>query len=76
MHQCWRLDEPTKFYAIKSIYKLDIKKSKRTMKAILNEIDIMRDTDHPSIIKVHEVYESNSYIHMITDYYDGGELFE
>ena len=70
------MDEPTKFYAIKSIYKLDIKKSKRTMKAILNEVDIMRDTDHPNIIKIHEVYESNRYVYMITDYYDGGELYE
>lgn len=76
MHQCWKLSDPTRIFAIKTIYKLDIKKSNRTIKAVINEVDIMRDCDHPHIIKLHEVYESTKFIFLILDYLDGGELFE
>lgn len=36
----------------------------------------MRNLDHPSIIKLYEVYESNKYIHLLCPLLDGGELFE
>jgi calcium/calmodulin-dependent protein kinase I len=32
--------------------------------------------DHPNIIKLHEVYESSKYIHLLCPYLEGGELFE
>jgi serine/threonine protein kinase len=40
------------------------------------EIDILRTLKHPFIIQLHEVYESNKYIHLVLSYLDGGELFE
>lgn len=42
----------------------------------MNELDILRDTKHPGILKLHEVYESSKFIFLILDYLDGGELFE
>jgi serine/threonine protein kinase len=32
--------------------------------------------DHPNIIKLFEVYESNKYIHLLCPFLEGGELFE
>ena len=43
---------------------------------MLLEIDILRKLKHPFIIGLHEVYESNKYIHLVLSYLDGGELFE
>ena len=76
MHKCSRIGDPSKVYAIKSIDKIKIKRSRRSIQAVLNEIDIMREMDHPNIIKLHEVYESPKYIYMLLDYIDGGELFK
>lgn len=32
--------------------------------------------DHPHIIKLHEIYQDNSNIYMITEFLQGGELFD
>jgi serine/threonine protein kinase len=39
------------------------------------EIDILKSLDHPHVIKLYEVYESEFYVHLIMDYLKGGELF-
>ena len=40
------------------------------------EIDILRKLEHPSIIGLHEVYESEKYIHLVMPKLYGGELLE
>ena len=55
---------------------MQVKKSNRSIQALMNEMDILRDTEHPNIMKLHEVYESSKFIFLILDYLDGGELFE
>lgn len=42
----------------------------------MNEIWILRHLNHPNIIKLYEVYESDRYIHLVLEYLKGGELFE
>lgn len=32
--------------------------------------------DHPSIIKLYEVYESDNYIYLVQNVLKGGELFD
>ena len=32
--------------------------------------------DHPAIIKMYEVYESEFYVHLVMEYLKGGELFQ
>ena len=63
-------------YALKSVEKNLIRKSKRNANSILFEIDVLRSVDHPNIIKIFEVYESDKYIHLVFEYLEGGELFE
>jgi serine/threonine protein kinase len=77
VHSCSRKDDPTNTkFALKTIEKSGIKECKRNIQSVLQEIDIMRELDHPGVIKLYEVYESTKYIHLVLDYLDGGELFE
>ena len=36
----------------------------------------MRTLDHENVLKLHEVYESGKYIHLVLEFLSGGELLE
>ena len=42
----------------------------------MNEIKILKEIDHPNIIKIIEYYESKRSLYIVTEYLDGGELFD
>ena len=42
---------------------------------ILNEINILKQIDHPNVVKIFEVYNSEDAYYLITEYCEGGELF-
>lgn len=44
--------------------------------SIMNEIKILRASDHPNIIKIIEYYESKRSLYLVTEYLEGGELFD
>ena len=44
--------------------------------AIFEEVKILRDIDHPHIMKVYEYYQNSSYIYIISEFLAGGELFD
>ena len=59
-------------YACKKVTKvnlIDLEKFK-------NEISIMSKADHPNIIKLYEIYESNRSLYLIMQLCKGGELFK
>jgi calcium-dependent protein kinase len=64
---------PSKKLAIKSIFRDQIEEN---IHLIELEHDIMRDVDHPNIIKIHETYMDKNYFHFVMEYCDGGDLFE
>ena len=41
-----------------------------------NEIDILKQVDHPNIVKLHDVYEDEKYFFLIMELMTGGELFD
>jgi serine/threonine protein kinase len=43
---------------------------------ILNEISIIKELDHPNILKVHEAYQDEFCLYIVTELINGGELFE
>jgi len=54
-----------------------IEKSKYKSRELLaREISILQQTDHSGIMKLIDVCEDEHYIHIITEKYDGGELFD
>jgi len=40
------------------------------------EIDILKNLDHPNIVKLYEIYETKSKIFLVTELCDGCELFD
>ena len=43
---------------------------------LLNEVKNLRDLDHPNILKMYEFFEDSKRFFLITDKYEGGELFD
>lgn len=46
------------------------------LKSLGNEIQIMRTLDHPHVIKLYEIYQDHQNIFIITEFLEGGELFD
>lgn len=63
----------TEKYALKSIQLRLVEK--KYLEELRNEIDILRDLDHPNIVKAYEVYESKSNIYIVMEYCSGGDLY-
>lgn len=63
----------SKQYAIKVIDKRAVKGKEPFL---ANEIFVLKQLDHPNIIKFHEVYQSELYFYICMDYCQGGELVE
>ena len=64
---------PPNYYAIKSIPKSKINQD---LKMLKRELGLLLMTDHPNIIKFHEVYEDDKFLHIVMQYCSGGELFD
>ena len=39
-----------------------------------NEIDILKQVDHPNIVKLHDVYEDEKYFFLVMELMMGGEV--
>lgn len=59
-------------YAVKSIEKCKIGR----LDHLQREIELLRAINHESIIKLVDVFEDNEHVHIVTDKYTGGELFD
>ncbi len=45
-------------------------------KLLFNEINNLKDLDHPNILKMYEFFEDEKRYYIITDVCKGGELFD
>lgn len=59
--------------AVKIIGKNNIEYSDLEM--IKNEIEILKVCQHPHILKLYDVFENSQFIYLITEYLEGGDLF-
>lgn len=59
--------------AIKTIVK---KKLAATLDPLKDEIKTLASLDHPNIVKYYETYESPTYLYLVMEYCQGGELFK
>jgi serine/threonine protein kinase len=69
----YHYSNPNKKLAIKSVFRDAIEEH---IQLIELEHDIMRDLDHPNIIKIHETYMDQYYFHFVMEYSEGGDLFD
>ncbi|CAD8141750.1 unnamed protein product [Paramecium pentaurelia] len=60
--------------AMKLILKSKLKKEDQ--EKLLEETNILMDIDHPNIVKLYEMYQDDNSYYLISEYCDGGELFE
>lgn len=42
----------------------------------MNEVEIMKQIDHPHIVKIYEYFETEHHIFIVMELLEGGELFE
>ena len=61
-----------KLYACKKLSKLNIK----NLQKLQNEIEVLMKMDHPNIVKLYEVFESQNSLYLIMEECCGGELFD
>jgi len=59
-------------YAVKTIEKSKV----GSLHHIQQEIQLLRSIDHPGIMKMIDCYEDADYVHIVTEKYTGGELFD
>ena len=59
--------------AIKTVYKASI--TSEEADRMFYEFNIIKNLDHPNILKLYEVIEDRTCYHIVTEFYNGGELF-
>ena len=42
----------------------------------MNEISVLKQIDHPNVVKIVEFFEKKNYLYIVTEYLEGGELFD
>ena len=53
-----------------------LKKSNIDMQNLYDEVTILSKISHPSIMQIYEIFEDNLNVYIISEYCQGGELFE
>lgn len=62
-------------YAVKAFAKDYLsKKMEKNRASLKKEIDILRDMDHPNLIKLYEVHETDNSIYLVMELLRGGEI--
>ena len=42
----------------------------------MNEVKILKEMDHPNILKIYEYYEKDSDLFLVTELLEGGDLYD
>ena len=62
--------------AMKEIKKMAVEGEEDNEIEIINEINILMKMDHPNIVKIFGFYITSNYYYLITEYCEGGSLFD
>jgi len=60
--------------AVKVLRKSNMDEEEKRM--LFNEINILKNIDHPNIIKMYEFFEDDKRYYLVTEICKGGELFD
>nr|3HX4_A Chain A, Calmodulin-domain protein kinase 1 [Toxoplasma gondii] len=61
--------------AVKVISKRQVKQ-KTDKESLLREVQLLKQLDHPNIMKLYEFFEDKGYFYLVGEVYTGGELFD
>ena len=61
-------------YATKKLVKAKYMNNPKAKKYLDNEIAILKDINHPNIVKLIEIKDTNKYCYIVTEYCNGGSL--
>lgn len=64
--------DPKMHFAIKSIKKTP--NSDKSLKFFKAEADLLKEADHPNIVRFYECYQDSQYYHMVLELFDGPNL--
>ncbi|KAK4534052.1 hypothetical protein CDCA_CDCA01G0077 [Cyanidium caldarium] len=62
--------------AIKVVRKAFLENKATLKKKMQREIAVMKLCDHPNVLRLIEVFETNTHLFLVVEYADGGELFD
>ena len=62
--------------AIKKIYKNSLAITQEEEQSLIKEISMLKELDHPNILKVFEFYNTRNNLFIVSEYLTGGELFK
>ncbi|CAN0238841.1 unnamed protein product [Pylaiella littoralis] len=68
-----RKEDGTK-WAVKVVEKVAL--SQEDEEALQNEVQILEAMDHPNIVRLHQVFDSQNCLYMVMELCTGGELFD
>ena len=60
--------------AVKVINKSNM--DEEEINTLMNEINVLRNLDHPNIVKIYEYFEDDKRFFIVTEICSGGELFD
>jgi calcium-dependent protein kinase len=63
-------------YALKTLQLHQIKNDNEAMKQLKDEIAILKQLDHPNIVRLEEVYETPDHMFLILELCSGGEMLD
>jgi len=66
--------EDNKMFACKAFLKEAIYNKVNGKESLINEIEIMKKLDHPNLMKLYEVFETEKSIYLIIEKLEGGQL--
>ena len=68
-----KLNKTNEIFAMKSISKNYLLKTKQ-LRYAQNECKILREMNHPFVIKMHYAFQTPQYLYFVLDYCEGGDL--
>eukprot|EP00977_Amphora_coffeiformis_P013846 scaffold3759_cov169-Amphora_coffeaeformis.AAC.9 len=63
-------------FAVKCLEKKRVNTTEEGLDQLRNEIALMCEIDHPNIVRIREVYESEDMLYIVQELCTGGELFD
>lgn len=66
--------DPDKHFAVKSVMRSHVKAA--DIHLLETELNILKDIDHPNIIRFSETFIDSRYVHIVQELCAGGELFD